>query len=77
MLPIFRRNYKKGLQENDLFEPLEEHRSSKLGDKLSQIWEQEYRTHKKSALHRALLKLFGLELAILGILKLINELLLM
>ncbi|KAB0798601.1 hypothetical protein PPYR_09594 [Photinus pyralis] len=76
MIPIFAKNYKKGIQEEDLFEPLEEHRSHILGDKLEALWKETHRKYKKFALHISLLRSFGLELLALGILKLINSLLL-
>lgn len=76
MFPIFRKAYKSGLNEDDLFEPLDEHKSSILGDTLERVWRQEHRKHKRSALHRALFRMFGLEFMFIGILKLIHELIL-
>ncbi|KAJ8941680.1 hypothetical protein NQ314_010326 [Rhamnusium bicolor] len=76
MFPIFKKTYKEKLTEDDLFRPLEEHKSSNLGSKLERIWKEEYRKHKKSALHRALFRLFGLPFMIFGIIKLIDELML-
>lgn len=61
MFPIFKRAMKAGLKEEDLFEPLDEHKSSIIGDDLEKTWMNEYKTHKKTALHRALLKCFGWE----------------
>lgn len=75
MFPIFRHSYKKGLKEDDLFEPLDEHKSSILGDKLEAIWKEEHRKHKTTALHRALFKCFGLEFVLVGLIKAANEIL--
>lgn len=74
MYPILCRNYKKGFSEDDLFEPLDEHRSSYLGDKLENTWREQQVKHKKYALHRALAKVFGFNLAYLGVIKLIQVL---
>lgn len=71
MLPIFRRNYKKGLKEDDLYKTLDEHTSKELGDRLEDIWEQQQKKYNKWALHLSFFKLFGFEYAIVGILKLI------
>lgn len=77
MLPIFRRSYKKkGFAEEDLYEPLDEHRSNLLGDKLERIWKRERKKHPKAALHIALLKMFGVQFAFLGAVKLIDEIML-
>lgn len=77
MLPIFLRNYKRGLKEEDLFEPLTEHRSELLGNKLEILWKEENQKHRKAALHIALFRLFGLEFAIIGIIQLIHQIFLM
>ncbi|CAG9861544.1 unnamed protein product [Phyllotreta striolata] len=76
MIPIFKKTYKYKLTEEDLFAPLKEHKSSLLGSKLEKLWNEEYRIHKKTALHRALFRLFGLRYMILGIIRLIDEILL-
>lgn len=77
MLPIFKRSYKKrGFTEEDLYEPLDEHRSSLLGEKLERIWKNEQRKHKKAALHIALFKMFGLQFVFLGVIKLFDEIML-
>ncbi|GJQ86454.1 hypothetical protein Trydic_g10361 [Trypoxylus dichotomus] len=73
VLPVFYKACKKGLKEDDLYEPLEEHKSQKLGEKLENVWKQQHRKHKKSALHRALFRMFGLEFMLVGIIKLIHE----
>lgn len=77
MFPIFKHSFKHGLTEDDLFRPLNEHKSSILGEKLERIWKEEYRIHKKTALHRALFKLFGLQFTFVGLMKLFDEIMLM
>lgn len=76
MFPIFKSAFKEKLTEDNLFSPLPSHNSSLLGEKLEQIWKEEYRKHKKYALHTALFRMFGLHLFIIGIIQLINELML-
>ncbi|KAK9696593.1 ABC transporter [Popillia japonica] len=76
VLPVFFKAYKKGLKEDDLYEPLEEHKSTKLGEKLESIWKQQHRKHKRSALHRALFRMFGLEFMLIGLVKLFHEMIL-
>ncbi|KAJ8923964.1 hypothetical protein NQ315_006740 [Exocentrus adspersus] len=76
MFPIFKKSLKQKLTEDDLFGPLKEHKSSILGAKLERIWKEEYRKHKKTALHRALLRMFGFLFMVTGIIKLLNELML-
>ncbi|KAK9889087.1 hypothetical protein WA026_004359 [Henosepilachna vigintioctopunctata] len=75
MFPIFKRTYQKEMTEDDVFEPLPEHMSSILGDQLEVIWKEEYVNpkHRKKALHRALLRLFGFRFILYGIIKGIEE----
>ncbi|XP_048482044.1 ATP-binding cassette sub-family C member 4 [Plutella xylostella] len=40
-LPIFWSGLKHELEENDLYEPLEEHASGPLGDKFARLWDEE------------------------------------
>lgn len=61
------------MSEDDLFKPLDEHKSSKLGENLEKIWKKENIKHKKTALHRALFKLFGCQFVWFGILKFVDE----
>jgi len=77
MFPIFKRGFKKKLTEDDLFSPLPSHNSCMLGEKLENIWKEQHRKHKKSALHRALLRMFGLHFFVIGFTQLLNELLLL
>lgn len=77
MIPIFRRTYKEKLTEDDLFRPLKEHKSSIIGEELENIWKEEFRKHKKYALHFALMRFIGLRYLLYGIIKLTDELILM
>ncbi|KAF5294186.1 hypothetical protein FQR65_LT10897 [Abscondita terminalis] len=72
LLPIFKKNYKNEMKEEDLFAPLDEHKAGLLGDKLEKLWMQS-RKYKKFGLHIALFKLLGWQLLGIGVLKLINE----
>ncbi|XP_054270008.1 probable multidrug resistance-associated protein lethal(2)03659 [Macrosteles quadrilineatus] len=62
----FWKGYKRDLDSNDLFTPLDEHRSSKLGDCIEKLWNKkcaEQRGHKrKPSLFRLLLRIFGLQI---------------
>ncbi|CAH1997771.1 unnamed protein product [Acanthoscelides obtectus] len=73
MLPIFKQAYKENLTEDGLFGPLKEHKSSYIGAKLERIWKEEFRKSKKYALHRALVRAYGVLFAIYGVIKLIDE----
>lgn len=63
MLPIFYKGYKQDLNESDLFEALPEHKSSKLGNKLENAWNQEIkfasRNCKTPNLLKVIIKEFG------------------
>nr|XP_023015460.1 probable multidrug resistance-associated protein lethal(2)03659 [Leptinotarsa decemlineata] len=76
MFPIFRKTFKEQLTEDDLFRPLKEYKSSEIGSRLERIWKEEYRIHKKTALYRAIFRLFGFKFALYGFLRLLNELML-
>lgn len=41
IIPTFIVGYKRDLEISDLFNPLKDHKSSLLGDKISKIWNQE------------------------------------
>ncbi|KAF5303189.1 hypothetical protein FQA39_LY10102 [Lamprigera yunnana] len=77
ILPLVKKHYKNDMCEEDLFEALKEHRTKDIGDKLEVLWKDIKNKYKSFALHIALLKLFGWELLGLGILKLLNELILL
>ncbi|KAL3283209.1 hypothetical protein HHI36_006358 [Cryptolaemus montrouzieri] len=76
MFPIFYRTWKKGLNEEDLFEVLEEHKSSSLGDRVQEIWNKEHKISTKYALHRALFRIYAAKSTLAAIVKLIDEILL-
>ena len=40
-IPIFFKGYKKELNTDDLYQPLREHKSDGLGDRLCEAWENE------------------------------------
>ncbi|RZC41834.1 ABC tran domain containing protein, partial [Asbolus verrucosus] len=66
-LPIFFKGYEKQLTEDDLYGPLKEHESKKLGDIIEAAWDTEIKTHKDPSLWRILRKVFGLEFVIYGL----------
>ncbi|CAG9861545.1 unnamed protein product [Phyllotreta striolata] len=76
MFPIFKRAYKYELTEDDLFKPLDQHKSQRLGTQLEKMWYQEFRKHKKSALHRSLFKMFGVKLTIYSVVMLVDQIML-
>lgn len=77
-LSFFRKGYKNKISEDDLTVPLEAHKSSIVGDKLSHAWSKEVEkyngTKRKPSLHRALHKCFGHELVFYGMMAVIAEL---
>lgn len=66
-MPTFVRGFKKTLNEEDLFEILNEQKSSYLGDMLEEAWEKE-KTKSDPSLWKALWKVFGLNFLSLGLL---------
>ncbi|XP_076254933.1 putative multidrug resistance-associated protein lethal(2)03659 isoform X1 [Rhynchophorus ferrugineus] len=74
MLPLFVRGFKKGLAEDDLYPSLKVHDSKILGDKLEKEWFKEVKKNPSNpSLWRALVGVFGKELALLGLCYLIIE----
>lgn len=86
---LFRTGYRRDLDVNDLYEPLKEHSSHKLGEQISALWEEECQrvkiknnsaknSHNKlePSLLRVLLRLFGAKLVFLGICLVLMEILL-
>jgi ATP-binding cassette subfamily C (CFTR/MRP) protein 4 len=47
-IKIFQQGKRRDFDENDLTKPLDEHRSAKLGEKLSILWSEEVRRAKKN-----------------------------
>lgn len=65
------------MEENDLYQPLKEHRSDYLGDKLALLWEKELRLASEKKRHpslgKVIVKCFGWQFVWLGIVLLIFE----
>ncbi|KNC31638.1 putative multidrug resistance-associated protein lethal(2)03659 [Lucilia cuprina] len=76
-MPTFFKGRKKILDESDLYKALKEHKSDFLGHKLSVAWEEECNKkqmkHKEPSLLKAVLKVFGLRFATLGLVLFILE----
>ncbi|KAF5283709.1 hypothetical protein FQR65_LT13744 [Abscondita terminalis] len=72
------KGWKKELEIEDVYETFSEHKSNKLGDKLEKGWLKEIKNAEKSnrkpSLRRVLLKTFGLELFIYGLIWTLLEL---
>jgi ATP-binding cassette subfamily C (CFTR/MRP) protein 4 len=66
-LPLIVKGWRKELTEDDLYKTLENHESSRLGDKLESLWSEEENLSKNPSLEKALTKLFGLELVLYGL----------
>lgn len=65
---MFIKGWRKEISEDDLYEPLAEFESKRLTNRLERFWTEEERFKKKPSLLRALLKAFGSELCVSGIL---------
>lgn len=78
LIPTFTVGAKRELAVEDLYQPLDAHRSRQLGDRLCNAWNVEVRksqkTGKPASLLRAFLKVFGWEIFALGIILLVLEL---
>ncbi|KAH0820629.1 hypothetical protein GEV33_002162 [Tenebrio molitor] len=66
-LRILWKKQKNKFTEDDVLVPVEEHESQNLGDKLETLWFEEENFCKEPSLTRALIKLFGLEFALYGL----------
>lgn len=70
-MPTFFEGYKKELEVSDLYETLTEHKSSRLGDRIEAAWKTEgekaAKSKRKPSLRRVLIKTFGIEFIIYGI----------
>ncbi|XP_017858861.1 PREDICTED: probable multidrug resistance-associated protein lethal(2)03659 isoform X2 [Drosophila arizonae] len=78
-LPILFKGRKKKLESNDLYDVLSEHKAEKLGEKLYRTWEADFKAQsqkgaKKPSMLRVVLKVFGWELIISGIVIAVLEL---
>lgn len=78
VLPVFFKGRKRELESSDMFSALNSHKSSTLGQSLSDAWERQLTNHKDTrkepSLLRALWTVFGWRIAILGILRFSIEL---
>ncbi|XP_077294803.1 putative multidrug resistance-associated protein lethal(2)03659 [Arctopsyche grandis] len=63
--PLFWTGYKRDLEINDLYQPLKEHTSSSLGDKFQVLWDDEAKK-KSPSLLRVMVRCYGLECAMFG-----------
>ncbi|KAB0802273.1 hypothetical protein PPYR_04459 [Photinus pyralis] len=76
-LPTFVEGYKKELEIHDLYETFTEHKSGKLGDKVEAGWRKEVenatRAKRQPSLRRVLIKTFGLEFLMYGIVLALSE----
>jgi ATP-binding cassette subfamily C (CFTR/MRP) protein 4 len=68
------KGFKKDLTEDDLYGPLKSHESRRLGDKLEETWIKETNLHRRPSFWRTLVKVYGLEISLYGIVILIQEL---
>lgn len=82
MLNIFRLGYKRDLELEDLYEPLKEHKSNIIGDRLAAEWRNHLESCKKKNsnknnipinLRRVLIKVFGVHFAFYGLIALLME----
>lgn len=76
-IPTFIQGYKKDLEISDLYETLTEHKSNRLGDQLEAAWNHELekaaKQGRQASLRRALVKVFGLEFMLYGLVLLASE----
>lgn len=88
---LFWTGYRRDLNVNDLYEPLKEHSSHRLGERIAALWEEECQRVKRKnelckrknskhnydpSLLRVLLRLFGVKLMLYGICLVLTEILL-
>lgn len=68
---MFFKGRKRELVQDDLYEALDSHKSNVLGDKLSTAWANEKRkcerNGKKPSLLKAIIKVFGWQLMVMGL----------
>lgn len=69
------KKFKNQHRDEDLYQPLKEHKSKELGDKLEQAWFNEEQSNKNPSFWKILVKLFGLEFVAYGSLLLLINLL--
>ncbi|XP_068629128.1 ATP-binding cassette sub-family C member 4-like [Battus philenor] len=71
-LETFKLGYSRDIRENDLYAPLPEHQSDILGDSMQKAWEREIENVRqrdgiKPSLWKVLMKVFGAELMLYGL----------
>ncbi|XP_076255885.1 ATP-binding cassette sub-family C member 4-like isoform X1 [Rhynchophorus ferrugineus] len=72
--PLFRKGFVGALTEDDIYPHLKSHDSAILGDKLEREWKKQMESNKKNpSLWKALFKIFGRDLMIMGTFILIYE----
>lgn len=76
-LPTFISGFKRDLNESDLTDTLNEHKSSYLGDKMEKFWKEEeekaFRKKQRPSLQKVLIKAFGLEFLMYGMVLAFSE----
>ncbi|XP_014275661.1 probable multidrug resistance-associated protein lethal(2)03659 [Halyomorpha halys] len=76
-LPLFWEGYTRDLKVNDLPEPLKEHSSEYLGDRIEKLWEEEVaraqRNKKEPSLLLVIIKMFGPRFMLYGTVLFITE----
>ncbi|KAL1500932.1 hypothetical protein ABEB36_006349 [Hypothenemus hampei] len=72
-LPIFHKGWTKEFNEDDLYRPLKEHESHKLGDRLEEEWKLEQLHYSKPLLLRALWRMFKKEIILYGAILFLQE----
>lgn len=65
MRDVFRKAQKRPLEESDLYETLDEHKSAPICDNFTKLWEHELQTSKKPHLLRVINRAYGLK--VLGV----------
>lgn len=77
VLPVFFKGRKRELDSSDMYRVLGSHKSSTLGQSISDAWERQIFNHKqngkKPSLLRALLSVFGWRIALLGAMRFLIE----
>lgn len=68
---MFFKGRKRELVQDDLYQALDSHKSSVLGDKLSKAWDKELKkceeNGKEPSLLKAILNVFGWQIMLLGL----------
>lgn len=72
-IKIFKKGYKKVLELEDLFKPLEVDRSEALGDRLERNWDAQVNGPGRPSLLKAICKTFWREYTYMGFLQIMNE----